>query len=231
MKKVIILSGGMDSVTALYHEIAEGHEMTALSFNYGSKHNEKEIPLAKWHCDKFGIKHEVVDLDLAKYFKSSLLDGGEDIPEGHYEDDNMKSTVVPFRNGIMLAFAIGYAENIEAKEVVLGSHAGDGAQYPDCRVEFTKAMSRAATEGTYNKVQIMSPFNILMKWDIVKNGIDLNVPYKKTWSCYKGNDRPCLQCGTCIERIEAFYRNNIQDPLLSDKEWITAVKNMNEVCK
>ena len=218
MKKVVVLSGGMDSVTVLYHADSQprevGDEIVALSFDYGSKHNEKEIPLAKYHCDKLGIKHEVIKIDLANYFQSSLLNnGGEDIPEGHYEDENMKSTVVPFRNGIMLAFAVGYAENIGAKEVLLGSHAGDHAVYPDCRATFTQAISLAAQLGTYNEVKIVSPFNKLMKWDIVEVGNQLGVDYSKTHSCYKGGDIACGKCGTCVERIEAFEKANCTDPI------------------
>lgn len=214
MKKVVVLSGGMDSVTLLYHVAKTVEdEIVALSFDYGSKHNEKEIPLAKYHCDKLGIKHEVIKLDLAKYFNSSLLQGGEDIPEGHYEDESMKSTVVPFRNGIMLAFAVGYAENIDAKEVLLGSHAGDHAVYPDCRTTFTQAISLAAQLGTYNEVKIVSPFNHLMKWDIVTLGNKLGVEYKKTHSCYKGKDVACGKCGTCVERLEGFKEAGCEDPI------------------
>jgi len=212
-KLIVILSGGMDSVTLLYTAYYKSDCLVeALSFDYGSKHNKKEIPLAKWHCKKLGIPHKVIKLPLAKYFKSSLLQGGEDIPEGHYADDNMQSTVVPFRNGIMLAFAVGYAENIGAKYVCLGSHKGDHSQYPDCRVKFTKAMCKAAKAGTYNKVIIQSPFNKLMKSDIVKIGKEFRVPYEKTWSCYRGGDKPCGKCGTCIERLEAFKLNGMEDP-------------------
>jgi len=222
-KAVVILSGGMDSTTLLY-DMNQVYSLEALSFNYGSKHNEKEIPLAKYNCEKLGIKHTIINLDLGKYFKSSLLKGGEDIPEGHYAEDNMKSTVVPFRNGIMLSIAVGYAESIGAKKVLLGSHKGDESQYPDCRKEFTQAISLAAQIGTYEKVEIISPYNELMKWDIVKKGLELKVPFEKTWSCYKGDESHCGRCGTCYERTEAFNKNNVKDPVYSDDEWSKALE-------
>ena len=215
-KTIVIVSGGMDSITVLYDAVDRGYDVEALSFNYGSNHNNKELPLAKWHCEKLNIKHTIIDLPLSKYFNSSLLEGADKIPEGHYEDENMKSTVIPFRNGIMLSFAIGYAENIGAKYVMLGSHKGDHAVYPDCRKTFTKSISLAGQLGTYNEVQVISPFNDLMKWDIVKRGIELDVDYSKTWSCYKGNDIPCGKCGTCVERLEAFEKANTKDPLKYD---------------
>ena len=132
---VIIVSGGMDSITLLYDkkdEIALG-----ISFNYGSNHNEREIPYAKMHCERLGIKHITIDLGfMHQYFKSSLLEGADAIPEGHYADENMKSTVVPFRNGIMLSIAIGIAESNNLKKVLIANHGGDHTIYPDCRPEF-----------------------------------------------------------------------------------------------
>ena len=211
MKKVIILSGGIDSVTALYYEYEKGNELIALSFDYGSKHNDNELNFAKWHCKHLKIKHEIIKLDLNKYFNSSLLRHGQEIPEGSYKDKTMKSTVIPFRNGIMLAFAIGYAENIHAEEVIIGSHAGDHAIYPDCRETFTQAISLAGQLGTYNHVKVVSPFNNLMKWDIVKLGTGLHIPYNLTWSCYRGNKKHCGKCGTCIERKEAFKKAGVED--------------------
>ncbi len=201
----------MDSVTLLYDLVSKGLKLEALSFDYGSKHNHKEIPLAKYHCKKLNVNHRIIKLEFNKFMKSDLLKSGGKIPEGHYEDKSMKKTVVPFRNGIMLSLAVGYAESIGAKKVFLGSHQGDRAIYPDCRTEFTKAMSEASRLGTYNKIVIVSPYNNLMKWDIVKRGLKLNVPYNKTWSCYKGGNVACGKCGTCVERLEAFEKNNVKD--------------------
>jgi len=196
MKGVAIVSGGMDSITMYHYLKSKGWDLDVLSFDYGSKHNAKELALVKGHIGR--DKHIVIPLEfISKYFNSSLLKGQDDIPEGHYEDESMKSTVVPFRNGIMLAIAVGYAESIGASEVFLGSHAGDHAIYPDCRPDFTKAISEAARLGTYDGIKIVSPFNELTKGDIVKLGTGLNVDYSKTWTCYKGLDKACGKCGSC----------------------------------
>ena len=186
-------------------------EIEAISFDYGQNH-KKELDFAKWHCEKLGIPHKIIKLDFS-CFNSSLLSGGDDIPEGHYAADNMKSTVVPFRNGIMLAYAVGYADNIGAKQVLIGSHKGDHNVYPDCRESFTTFMSSAALTGTYNGVRIVSPFNALMKWDIIKKGLKLKIPYAMTWSCYKGGNKHCGKCGTCVERLESFNKNKKEDPV------------------
>ena len=141
MKKdtVIILSGGMDSVTLLYDQ--QERIALAVSFDYGSKHNDREIPFARLHCERLGIPHIVIPLDfMTKYFKSSLLEGGEEIPEGHYADENMKSTVVPFRNGIMLSIAVGIAESNDLRFVMMANHAGDHTIYPDCTPQFVDAV-------------------------------------------------------------------------------------------
>jgi len=210
MKSVVILSGGMDSVTVLYNAVNELGEVEAISFDYGQNH-KKELEFAKYHCARLNIPHKIVKLDFS-CFESSLLSGAEAIPEGHYEEENMKSTVVPFRNGIMLAYAVGYAENIGADFVLIGSHAGDHTIYPDCRKDFTAAMSKASALGTYNKIIILSPFIRSSKSDIVKRGTELNIPYAMTWSCYKGKDKHCGKCGTCIERKEAFEKAEKEDP-------------------
>ena len=190
---VIIVSGGMDSITLLYDkkdEIALG-----ISFNYGSNHNEREIPFAKMHCERLGIKHITIDLAfMHQYFKSSLLEGADAIPEGHYAADNMKSTVVPFRNGIMLSIAIGIAESNNLKKVFIANHGGDHTIYPDCRPEFIKAIDEAAEAG-----------------QIAEIGKKLGIDYAETWSCYKGGEKHCGKCGTCVERKEALAEAGIED--------------------
>lgn len=199
---VIIVSGGMDSVTLLYDY--KDKIGLAISFDYGANHNAKEIPFAKEHCDKLGIEHIVIPLAfMAKYFESSLLSGADSIPEGHYEDENMKSTVVPFRNGIMLSIAAGIAESRGYKYVMIANHGGDHAIYPDCRSEFIEAMTKATQAGTYVDVEVMAPYTKLTKTEIVKRGLKLGIDYSRTWSCYKGGDEPCGKCGTCVEREEA----------------------------
>ena len=224
-KVVIIYSGGLDSTVLLTKCKQEYDEVVALNFNYGSKHNKRERVSAHKVCDKLGVDLIEVDLPfVGKLFKSDLLQTGGEIPEGHYASDNMKSTVVPFRNGIMLSIAVGFAESIGAECVLLASHKGDRVQYPDCREEFTAAINEAAQLGTYNNIEIISPFNSLMKDEIVKMGLDINAPMELSWSCYKGKNRPCLRCGTCWERTESFYMNDVKDPSLSNEEWNEALK-------
>ena len=212
MKKnsVIIVSGGMDSITLLYDhkdEIALG-----ISFDYGSNHNAREIPFAKMHCERLGIKHITINLDfMHQYFKSSLLDGADAIPEGHYADDNMKSTVVPFRNAIMLSIAIGIAESNNLHQVFIANHGGDHTIYPDCRPEFIKAIDSAANAGTYNNVKVIAPYTQITKSDIARIGKKLGIDYTETWSCYKGGEIHCGKCGTCVERKEALAEAGIED--------------------
>lgn len=212
MKKdsIIVVSGGMDSVTMLY-EYRERIAM-AVTFDYGSKHNAKEIALAAMHCQRLGVSHTIIPLTfMQQYFKSSLLIGGEDIPEGEYADDNMKSTVVPFRNGIMLAIAAGLAESNGLRHVMLANHGGDHAIYPDCRPEFVDAMSSAIANGTYDGVTILAPYTNITKTDIARRGAALGIDYSETWSCYKGGDRHCGRCGTCTERREALREAGVTD--------------------
>lgn len=207
---VIIVSGGMDSITLLYDRKAE--IALGISFDYGSKHNAKEIPLAKMHCERLGIKHITIELGfMQKYFQSSLLQGGEDIPEGHYADENMKSTVVPFRNGIMLSIAAGIAESNGLKKVLIANHGGDHAIYPDCRPEFINAMSVATKAGTYVDVEVVGPYTNITKSDIARRGKELGIDYSETWSCYKGGEVHCGKCGTCVERKEALAEAGITD--------------------
>lgn len=207
----IILSGGMDSVTML-HEYRERIAL-AVTFDYGSNHNAREIECARRQCDLLGIEHIVIPLEfMGRYFKSSLLSGADDIPDGHYADDNMKSTVVPFRNGIMLAVACGLAESRGLLHVMIANHGGDHAIYPDCRAGFIDAMSRAMTEGTYAGVDILAPYTGITKADIVSRGAALNVDYAMTYSCYKGGETHCGRCGTCTERMDAFREAGVDDP-------------------
>ena len=210
---ILILSGGVDSVTLLYDY--QDQIALAVSFDYGSNHNAREIPFAKLHCERLGIAHMVIPLSfMAEHFKSSLLEGSEAIPEGNYDDDNMKSTVVPFRNGIMLSIAVGLAESRGLKHVMMANHGGDHAIYPDCRPEFVDAFSEAARTGTYEGVTLLSPYTNLTKADIVRRVKVLNIDYSETWSCYKGGDKHCGLCGTCRERREAFAEAGVEDNTL-----------------
>lgn len=204
MKKdiVILYSGGMDSSVALY-KYADRIRL-AVSFNYGSKHNEREISYARQNCDLLGIEHRVIEMDLNKMgFVSDLLQSGGEIPNGHYEDENMKKTVVPFRNGIMLSIAAGLAESIDCKFLLISNHAGDHAIYPDCREEFIRAMNDAIRLGTYTNTEILAPFTNQTKREIALIGKKIGVPFDKTYSCYNGQEVHCGTCGTCTERKEA----------------------------
>ena len=213
-KKVVVLcSGGMDSVAALY-DAAEIHEVTAaISFHYGAKHNDREIPFAKWHADHLGIPHITVPLAfIGEQFESDLLQKGGEIPKGHYEEETMKKTVVPFRNGIMLSIAGGFAESKGAHGLVIAAHSGDHAIYPDCREDFLSAMADAIRLGTYARVEVMRPFVTMSKTEIARRGHDLGVDFSQTWSCYVGGEVQCGECGTCVERREAFLLAGIVDP-------------------
>lgn len=208
---VIIVSGGLDSITLLYDK-AETIAL-AISFDYGQNHSKKELPYAEYHCQKLGIPHITIPLTfMHQYFKSSLLEGAEAIPEGHYEEENMKSTVVPFRNGIMLAIATGIAESHELKRVYIANHGGDHTIYPDCRPEFIDAMDKATSAGTFVDVRVEAPYTNISKADIVRRGTALGIDYAKTWSCYKGSEMHCGKCGTCVERKEAFADAGVKDP-------------------
>lgn len=213
MKVVVLVSGGMDSVAALYDAQTHHEVVGALSFNYGSKHNLREIPFAAHHCEQLGIPHRVIPLAfINELFTSHLLASGGEIPDGHYEEETMKQTVVPFRNGIMLAIAGGYAESIEAAGLVIAAHAGDHAIYPDCREIFMQAMGAALRSGTYVEVDLLRPFIAMNKAQIAQRGHELGVDFAQTWSCYKGRDIHCGTCGTCVERREAFQLAGLPDP-------------------
>ena len=187
----------------LLHEFKDRIAL-ALTFDYGSNHNRREIECARWQCRLLGIRHVVIELGfMQRYFKSSLLEGSDAIPEADYAPENMKSTVVPFRNGIMLSVACGFAENEHLKYVMIANHGGDHAIYPDCRESFILAMSSAMHEGTYDGVLILAPYTNLSKREIAVKGKALGVDYGHTYSCYKGEERHCGKCGTCREREEA----------------------------
>lgn len=208
---ILILSGGMDSTTLL-HEYKDRIAM-AVTFDYGSNHNAREIKCARINCEMLDIPHIVIPLQfMGQYFKSSLLAGADAIPEGHYADDNMRSTVVPFRNGIMLAVACGLAESNGLRFVMIANHGGDHAIYPDCRAPFIDAMSQAMRHGTYDGITIFAPYTNISKADIARRGKKLGVDYALTYSCYKGSEKHCGKCGTCVERKEALADAGIEDP-------------------
>ncbi len=222
-KVVCILSGGIDSTTLLYSLVNAGYkfpqyDVYALTFDYGQRH-KREINCAIETCEKLGVKHKVVDITNINTLLqgSALTDESVDVPEGHYEDESMKSTFVPNRNMILLSLAIGYAVSIKAKEVYYGAHAGDVAIYPDCSPKFIDKMNNVARVANYEPIKIRAPYMLMGKGFIIKEGIRLKVDFNQTWTCYnpKG-DKACGKCGSCSERLESFGKNNITDPIEYD---------------
>nr|WP_315119158.1 7-cyano-7-deazaguanine synthase QueC [uncultured Porphyromonas sp.] len=208
---LIVLSGGMDSVTLLYEY--QDSLALAVSFDYGSKHNARELPFARLHCERLGIEHLTIPLSfIGQYFRSALLEGGGAIPKGSYDEENMAATVVPFRNGIMLSIAAGLAESRGLTKVYLANHFGDHAIYPDCRASFIRPMHEAILQGTSNAVEVTAPYTDISKGDIARHGKLLGINYAETWSCYEGGDLQCGSCATCIERREAMQEAGIEDP-------------------
>lgn len=218
MKVCVLLSGGMDSVTAFYHALREHQVVSAVSFDYGAKHNARELAFARLHAERNGVPHRAIVLDfINELFVSALLKSGGEIPDGHYAESNMKQTVVPFRNGIMLAIAAGYAESIGAEGLVIAAHAGDHAIYPDCRESFMQSMAAAIRAGTYADIQVLRPFIDWDKAGIARRGAELGIDFAETWSCYKGGQVHCGVCGTCVERREAFLLAGLQDPTIYEQ--------------
>ncbi len=228
-KGVLILSGGVDSSTLLFYLINEDYEVHALTFYYGQKHL-KEIEYAKKiveYAKRIGkVTHRVVDISsIHDLISAGALTGDKVVPKTFYTEETQKITTVPNRNMILLSIATGYAIKIGAKEVFYAAHRSDYSIYPDCRKEFVKAIDTAVyLANLWTPVEIKAPFIDMTKAEIVSLGLKLGVPYQLTWSCYEGRERPCLSCGTCLERTEAFLLNNVRDPLLSEEEWRKAVK-------
>lgn len=210
-KTILIYSGGLDSTTLLYRLLADGHEVKCLSINYGQKH-KKEIDSAKYFCAELDVDHEIIDLSsITKLISSNSLTSDQEVPEGHYEEESMKATVVPNRNMIMLSIAIAWAINEKFDCVAYAAHNGDHAIYPDCREEFVDKVSQAAELADWHPIKIIRPFIRLSKADIARQSKELNIDASKTWSCYKGKEFHCGKCGTCVERIEAFDLAGVKD--------------------
>lgn len=227
-KAVVVYSGGMDSFTVLQQARVDCEEVFALSFNYGQRHS-KELEKAHAVCQLNRIPHEIVDLrSINSLIQGSSLTSDIEVPEGHYSEENMKATVVPNRNMIMLSLAVGYAVSILADRVYCGAHAGDHAIYPDCRKEFFEKLNMATEIANYQSVSIITPFIDLDKGMILATGHSLGLTasdYLMTWTCYNGREKACGKCGACVERLEAFADNGWEDPLqYEDRDfWKTVI--------
>ncbi|MGZ0656816.1 7-cyano-7-deazaguanine synthase QueC [Coraliomargarita sp. W4R53] len=213
MKTVIIYSGGLDSTVLLYHLREAGHELHALSIDYGQRHR-CELDRAAAICAALDIPQPMADLSAIQPLLAgnSLTSPKIEVAEGHYTEETMKTTVVPNRNMIFLSIATGHALSIKAEQIAYAAHSGDHAIYPDCRNEFADAMAVAIKLADWEQVELSRPFVNWTKADIVRRGVELGVPFEKTWSCYKGGELHCGRCGTCIERREAFDLAGVEDP-------------------
>ena len=204
----------MDSFTVLHTALAAGHEVYALSFNYGQRH-VRELDCAAQVCRDLGISHKIIDITAMNELMagSSLTDTSIAVAEGHYAEASMKSTVVPNRNMILLSLAIGYAVTLDANAVYYGAHAGDHTVYPDCRPEFVEKMNAVSLIANYQPIPIVAPFLHSNKAQILAAGLALNLDYSHTWTCYVGAEKACGKCGACVERLEAFAANKRADPI------------------
>lgn len=224
MKAIVLFSGGLDSTTCLAMVVDKyGKEnVIALSLHYGQKHS-KEIDCSKKIANYYGVKH--ITFDVSKFFENSncslLMASSEEVPEKSYNEQLAETrgkpvtTYVPYRNGMFLSIAASIAISNDCQEIYYAAHKDDAAgnAYPDCSTDFNNTISKAIFIGSGNAVNVKAPFININKADIVKQGLSLKVPYEMTWSCYKGGDKPCGRCGTCIDRIKAFELNGIKDPL------------------
>ena len=212
-KIIVVYSGGLDSFTLLNEAIRSGKDVSSLSFDYGQKHN-KELHFVEKFCAQESIDSKIVDdSSIKELFQGSSLTDEIDIPKGHYEDDSMKSTVVPNRNMILISLALGYAVTKEAEEVWFGAHAGDHAIYPDCRPEFVEKMDAVARIANYSPIAVKAPYIAMSKTEILAIGLNMQLDYGLTWTCYEGKELACGSCGACHERLESFAANNVIDPI------------------
>lgn len=235
-KCVVLLSGGMDSATLMY-SLIESYEVWPITLTYGQKH-QKEILAARNLCEARGAwllnRWKCIDLSILRTLLPSAITTGETVPHGYYDDENMKDTVVPNRNMILLSIASGYASGVGAKYVAYGAHMGDHAIYPDCRPEFISSLRTSIRLGTgwdNDGVELLTPLISMDKGDIAILGHKLSVPFAKSWTCYEGKERPCLKCGSCTERTSAFLKAGYADPLLSVSEWATAIVHLRKIQK
>lgn len=216
---VVIYSGGMDSYTVLHRALREGLTVHALSFDYGQRHT-RELDTARQVCSTLGVPHQVVDIRAIHGLidNSALTNSEQPMPQADYAADNLRATVVPNRNMILLSLAIAKAVNIGAGRVDYGAHGGDHVLYPDCRPEFVEAMNHVAGIANFEPVTLHAPYLSSSKADILREGLAMGLDYRHTWTCYQGRELACGVCGSCRERLEAFAANDVTDPLAYDPD-------------
>lgn len=230
MKTVLICSGGLDSICLAYHLFHKKSLSAIVTFDYNQRH-KKEIQFAKKQAKILNVPFQLFDISpLQEALQGSALTSGEDVPEGHYAQKNMKITEVPNRNAIFLSIAFAYAASHNANRVALAVHGGDHFIYPDCRPDFLESFDKMEYFSLEGKVKLYAPYAKLKKSEIVLDGAKYNVPFQDTWSCYKGNNLHCGRCGTCVERQEAFFLAKIKDPTIYEdsnywKNMISTDKN------
>ncbi|MDA9730781.1 7-cyano-7-deazaguanine synthase QueC [Gammaproteobacteria bacterium] len=213
MKKILVIySGGLDSYTLLNEAIFNGHEVEAITFNYGQKH-KVEVEYASKFCSDHKIPHEIVNLNLERVLSDSALVGDTKIPEGNYDKDKMMQTIVPNRNMIMISVAASQAIKNKCEHLWYAAHAGDHEIYPDCRPEFIDKLGAVLSICDYHEIKFEAPYMKLSKNEIVKKGLEMNLNYAQAWTCYVGGKKPCLKCSSCLERASAFKFNEAEDPL------------------
>ena len=211
---VVIYSGGMDSFTVLHRALREGLNVHVLSFDYGQRH-ARELDTARQVCASLGLPHQVVDIRAIHGLidNSALTNPAQAMPQGDYDADNLRATVVPNRNMILLSLAIAKAVNIGAERVDYGAHGGDRVLSPDCRPEFVEAMNHVAGIANFEPVKLHAPYLKVSKADILRDGLAMGLNYRHTWTCYEGRELACGVCGSCRERLDAFAANGVTDPL------------------
>lgn len=233
VKVVQLISGGLDS-TVLAYDFAVREELVGLlSVNYGQIH-KRELRYAEQTAMRLHVQHNIANLSTVNKLLagSALTDQKVKVPEGHYAQDNMRQTIVPNRNAMMLSIAYAWALSLGADAIAFAAHAGDHAVYPDCREPFVEALEKAFNIGSdwNSPIRILSPYVHKTKADIVRRGYELNVPFLLTWTCYGNGVLPCGRCGTCVERLEAFNEAGIEDPWeYQDREfWRDAIAQHQE---
>ena len=222
-----ICSGGLDSTTLLYYVKLKRHlTPVVVSFNYGQAH-QKELNCIKSLSKSLKLEHIIVDLSkFGRLLKSSLTQTSIQTPLTHYTHQTQQITVVPFRNSWMLLIAAGIARSKDINLVFYGAHRNDQTVYADCRPIFVEQINKLLEVADYQQVKVEAPFISLTKAQIVKLGYELGVDFRRTWSCYLGRRYPCLKCGTCQERIEAFEKNDLRDPLVGERRWKKILKKL-----